>query len=391
MTERQDAHDVADPVRRLVSGEGKNIPLFRVFMPESVMEPLRRVLLGGYLGEGPQVEEFERQLQPWFGTPHVLTLNTGTAAIHLALRLAGVGQGDEVISTPMTCAATNVPVLARGATIVWGDIDPWTGNLDPADVAKKITARTRAILCVHWGGYPCDLAELGHLAAAHGLALIEDACHAFGAQYRGQPVGAHGDFCCFSFQAIKELTTVDGGALTCRSAADCVRGRRLRWYGIDRRAPRTDLRCEADIVEYGDKYHMHDVAATIGLEQLRYVGANLERTRRHAARYRDALQGLRRVALLRYQPDRLSSYWLHTLRVRDRAAFIAALDRAGITASRVHARNDTHTMCRAFRRPLPGVDEFDAEQVSIPVGWWLGDDEVARIIAAVRAYGDAAG
>lgn len=377
-------------VRRLLSGGGKAIPLFKVFMPESVMEPLRRTLFSGFIGEGPRVEEFERELEPWCGSEQVLTVNNGTAALQLALRLAGVGPGDEVISTPMTCSATNMPVLALGAKIVWADIDPWTGNIDPASAAEKVTSKTRAIICVHWGGYPCDLDELNALAADRGVALIEDACHAFGSIYRGRPIGAHSDHVCFSFQAIKEITTVDGGALVCRSVADFERGRLLRWYGIDRRAEREDLRCEADILEYGYKFHMNDVAATIGIEQLKYVAENIRLTRSHATRYDEAFRGLANLHPLRYQADRSSAHWLYTLRVKERRGFAALMRDHGVVVSQVHARNDLHTVFRESRVALTGVDEFSSEQISIPVGWWLSEADLRRIISAVLRYDEGA-
>ena len=375
-----------DSIKKWLSGQGRAIPLFKVFMPESVMEPLREVLLSGYIGEGPQVEAFEHQLKPWFGSQNVLALNNGTAALHLALHLAGVGPGDEVISSPVTCVATNEPILACGAEIVWSDVDPNTGNIDPADIERKIAARTKAIMAVHWGGYPCDLDEINVLAKAHGLKVIEDACHAFGAIYHGAPVGSHSDYVCFSFQAIKEITTVDGGALVCRSEADCERGRLLRWYGIDRRQKRKDFRCEEDIKESGYKFHMNDVAATIGLEQLKYVSDNLARTREHAARYNETFRDLKTVRTLRREKDRLSSCWLYTLRVADRNRFMEEMGKEGITVSQVHARNDTHTIFKRFRANLPGVDEFTAEHVCIPVGWWLTPEEIQHIIDAIRGY-----
>jgi dTDP-4-amino-4,6-dideoxygalactose transaminase len=373
-------------VSELLSGQGRDIPLFKVFMPPTVMEPLAQVLASGYIGEGPQVAEFERQLAPWFGNPNILALNSGTSALQLALRLADVGPGDEVISTAMTCTATNEPIVALGAKIVWADIDPWTANIDPADVARKISPKTKAIMCVHWGGYPCDLDELNEIAARHGLKVIEDAAHAFGAVYRGRPVGSVSDFQCFSFQAIKHMTTVDGGALVCRSESDCRRGRLLRWYGIDRTANRKDFRCEEDICEYGYKFHMNDVNASIGIEQLKYVAATLDKHRSNARMYDEAFDGLKTVRRLRYSKDRLSSYWLYTIRVKEPQAFMAHMKSAGVTVSAVHARNDKHTMFREFRAPLPGVDEFVSEQVSIPVGWWLKPEDRDRIIRAVLEY-----
>ena len=373
-------------VCQLLSGGGTAIPLFKVFMPETVLAPLNEVLMSGYIGEGPKVKEFEEQLGPWFGNPNVLTLNSGTSALQLALRLANVGFGDEVVSTAMTCTATNEPIMAMGAKIVWADIDPWTGNIDPADVEKKITAKTKAIMCVHWGGYPCELDELNAIAQKHGIKLIEDAAHAFGAQYRGRPIGSHSDFSCFSFQAIKHMTTVDGGALTCRSVDDYDRGKLLRWYGIDRNSNRKDFRCEEDILEYGYKFHMNDVAATIGLEQLKYVGQTVEKHRANARAYDQAFANLKYVRTLRHDRLHNGAYWLYTLRAKDPHKFMAYMKDKQIVASAVHARNDTHTMFKDFRCNLPGVDEFVSEQVSIPVGWWLTEQDRDRIIEAVVQY-----
>ena len=372
-------------VSDLLSGRGRDIPLFKVFMPETVIEPLRHVLFSGYIGEGPKVAEFEQQLAPRFANKNVLALNNGTAALQLALRLAGVGPGDDVVSTPMTCSATNQPILALGAKIIWADINTWTGNIDPADVARKITPKTKAIMCVHWGGYPCDLDELNAIATHHGIKLIEDACHAFGSTYHNRPIGSHSDFACFSFQAIKEMTTIDGGALTCKSPDDSNRGRLLRWYGIDRTAKGKDLRCEADIPEFGYKFHMNDVAAVIGLEQLKYVDQNIAKHRANAARYNQAFAHLHAVKPLHYTDDRTSAQWLYTMRVRNHARFVDHMRHAGITVSRVHARNDTHSVFADFRTPLPGVDEFTAEHISIPVGWWLTDRDLDHIIKTVTS------
>jgi perosamine synthetase len=373
-------------VRELLSGQGRDIPLFKVFMPDTVMDPLREVLQSGYIGEGPRVAEFERQLAPWFGNANVLALNSGTSALQLALRLANVSHGDEVISPPMTCTATNEPIVALGAKIVWADIDHWTGNIDPKDIARKITPKTKAIMAVHWGGYPCDLDEINAIAARHGIKVIEDCAHAFGASYKGRPIGSNSDFQCFSFQAIKHLTTVDGGALVCRSKADCDRGRLLRWYGIDRTAKRKDFRCEEDIPEYGYKFHMNDVNACIGIEQLKHVQVTLDKHRANAALYNKAFAGLRHVRPLKYREDRQGAYWLYTMRVIDLASFMMHMKDAGVVVSSVHARNDKHTMFSQFRSSLPGVEEYAAHQVSIPVGWWLTRDDTDRIVLAVQEY-----
>ena len=362
------------------------IPLFKVPLRKSVLEPLTKTLLSGYITQGPKVEEFERGLVPWVGSPNVLSVNSCTSSITLALRLCGVGPGDEVISTPQTCAATNVPILDRGADIVWSDVDPWTGNLDPLDVERKITDKTKAILAVHWGGYPCELDALLGISKKYGVPLIEDAAHAFGSTYRGKPVGAQLSFCCFSFQAIKILTTVDGGALVCPSIESYRRGKLLRWFGIDRDTPRTDLRCENDIVEGGYKFYMNDVNATIGIDQLQSVAERIAIQRGNAAFYDERLASMRKVKRLRYSADRASAYWLYTVRVDDRAAFQALMTSKGIQVSQVHVRNDLHTAFSAYRRNLPGVDAFSRDQVSIPVGWWVTKKDREKIFRAVQEY-----
>lgn len=368
---------------RKPSASGKEIPLFKVHMPEGVLEALRATLFSGYVGQGQRVKEFERALQPWFGNPRVLTVNSCTSALQLALRLAGVGPGDEVISTPVTCAATNLPILALGGKVVWADVDPATGNIAPRDVERRITPKTRAILAVHWGGTPCDLEELNAIGRRRRLKVIEDAAHAFGATYRGLPIGSHSDFVCFSFQAIKHLTTVDGGALTCRDPESYRRGKLLRWYGLDREREGASPMCDVDIEEYGYKFHMNDVNATIGLEQLKHVAGVLRRHRENASYYRSRFSGLPGLTLLECRPDRESSSWLFTLRVRERPRFVEGMRDAGVVVSQVHARNDAYAIFRGSRSALPGVDLFCAEQVSIPVGWWVTEGDREHIADTV--------
>jgi dTDP-4-amino-4,6-dideoxygalactose transaminase len=225
------------------------------------------------------------------------------------------------------------------------------------------------------------------VAIPEAIPVIEDAAHAFGSVYKGSKIGAsHSRYVCFSFQAIKTLTTVDGGALACRFRGDYDRGKLLRWYGIDRNAKSKDLRCEEDLKEFGYKFHMNDVAATIGLEQLKYVQQTLMKHRQNAERYDKAFCALKKVKLLKYKPELRSSYWLYTMRVEGRDEFVAQMAKAGIMASKVHSRNDLHTCFKDSRCDLPGVDEFYSEQVSIPVGWWLKEAEVEYIISEVQKY-----
>ena len=365
------------------------IPLFKVHLPESVDAPLLATLHSGMIGQGPRVEEFEARLKDWLKTPYVLTVNTGTSALQLALRLANVGQGDSVVSTPMTCTASNMPILAQGASITWADINPKTGEIDAASVTKNISHMTKAVMAVSWGGYPCDLEALDRLCEERGLSLIQDNAHALGARYHDRDCATLSRFACCSFQAIKHLTTIDGGMLVCRDEADYKRGKLLRWYGIDREDKRLDARIENDIPEFGYKWHMNDVAATIGLEQLKYIDGIIARHRENAAYYDEQFwrRDLFRAEPLQYAKDRLSSYWLYTILVDDPVGFRQHMENYGVQTSPAHKRNDNHScFADAARGPLPGVDEFASHEMCIPVGWWLTDGDRKHIMDAIEEW-----
>ncbi len=347
----------------------KTIPLFTVNMPTEVDKPLLEVLHSGYIGQGKKVEEFETALGNFLETKNVLTLNSGTSALQLALRLANVNPGDEVISTPMTCSATNEPILACGGKIVWADINPKNGLISPKDVERKVTPKTKAIVCVDWGGSVCDLDELMHLGDKYNLKIIEDAAHAFGAGYKGKMVGTIADFTCFSFQAIKHITTVDGGLLVTKNDKDYKRGKLLRWYGIDREATSKDSRIEQDISEWGYKFHMNDVAATIGLVQLGFIKAILEKHQNNAEFYHQTINH-DFYTHPRTDWDQDSAFWLYTilLPTRDkRDRFRDFMAENMVMTSEVHSRNDIHATFREFVSDLPGVKYFSERHIAIPV------------------------
>jgi dTDP-4-amino-4,6-dideoxygalactose transaminase len=348
------------------------IRLFRVYMSDAAAAAVAEVLGSGYIGQGPQVDAFEAELTPWMPRGYdVVTVSSGTAALDLALHLAGVQAGDEVISTPVTCTATNGVIVNRGARIVWADVDPVSGLIDPADVARKLTSRTRAIMAVDWGGAACNYAALRQ----YGLPVIEDAAHAFGL-LGDEP---RGDYVCYSFQAIKHLTTGDGGAI-CVPPEQAHRARLLRWFGLDRRSG-ASFRCAQTITEAGYKYHMNDIAAAIGRANLRDMPTVVMRHVRHAMHYSDALRKLPGVGL---PPITASAWWLYTIRVNDPAAWIAALAEYGVEASPVHRRNDVHPAFGGSHLPLPGVDAFADHEIAIPVGWWLTPSDCDEVINAVR-------
>lgn len=362
------------------------IPLFKVFMSPEVDKPLSHVLHSGWIGQGNKVIEFERELSMRVNSPYCLSLSAGTHGIHLALRLSDIEVGDEVICTPLTCTASNWPVLYQGAKIVWADIKEDDLNIDPYYIEQAISKKTKAIIVVHWGGYSCDMEKIYTICTEKNIKVIEDAAHAFGSYYQDIPIGAcnYSDFVMFSFQAIKTLTVVDGGALFCKNKEDYKRGKLLRWYGIDREGPRQDMRCEENISEFGYKYHMNDVCATIGLENLKYVDSNLKITFDNALYYEKELKSVSGIRLTQQKGDRKSSYWLFTIYIEDRTGFARKMGEKGIMVSRVHERNDKHTCVRKFKSHLPVLEEVIQKMICIPVGWWVTKEDREYIVSSIK-------
>lgn len=371
-----------------------NIPLFKVFMADDVMDDLSGVLASGYIGQGPKVEEFEHLLEDFIGNPCCNTTNAGTSALHLALHMLKserdcLSGRCEVLTTPLTCTATNFPIRANGLDIKWVDVDPNTCNMDMKDLRRKISPHTLAIIVVHWGGYPCDLTELKDIQDEcenlYGFRpkVIEDCAHAFGASYKGKMLGNHGNICMFSFQAIKHLTCGDGGLLVTPTYELHRKAKLLRWYGLDReKSP--DMRCEQNVKEWGYKMHMNDINATIGIKNFAHVKDILSRHQENGSFYNTALRGIPGVRLLENAHDRESTYWIYTLRVDNRDGFVKKLKEAGIAASRVHDRNDKHECIKEYRSILPGTDEVCSDMICIPSGWWISEEERGFIADTIR-------
>jgi perosamine synthetase len=298
-----------------------------------------------------------------------------------------VGPGDEVITPALTCTATNTPVLEQYAKPVFADVEYETINMDPNDIEHRITDRTKAIICVHWGGYPCDMDEVGAIARRHGLKVIEDASHAIGAKYKGIPIGEISDFTVFSMGAIKQITTSDGGVLTTKTKEDYDAAMRRRWYGIDKRIRNpTPLGHDPtyDITELGYKYSPTDIIATLGLEGLKNFGAVMKRRRDIVNTYRDELANVPGVTLLENKADRESADWLFTMHVDRRLEFAEAMQAKGVEVSVVHWRNDKYTLFGGLRKDLPSTDRANDTMICIPLHNNLSDDDVRYVIECVK-------
>lgn len=358
------------------------IPLVKVAMPpsETLMPALQEVLYSGMIAEGEAVYRFESAFREHFGLKNVLAMSSGTAALHAALTLAGVGVGDEVISTPMTAEPTNMSVLYCGARVVWGDVDPSSGNLDPNSVRERVTDKTKAILCVHYAGYPARLTELRAIADEFGIALIEDCAHALGAKYKGDGIGNVGDFAIFSFQAIKHMTTVDGGVLAYRDSTHTSTAKKFRWFGMLKGVPRTEI----DIHSVGFKYNMNNVNATIGLIQLGYIDDIIARHNANGRFYDRELAKINGIRFASFEAESEPSYWLYTMLTDNSAELEKALNAAGFMASKLHRPNHLHSIFQPASSVLPGLEQFYTRLLHIPCGWWVDDETREAIVAVLR-------
>ncbi len=281
------------------------------------------------------------------------------------------------------CTATNIPILYCGGRAVFADIKKHSMNIDPKSIAEKITPKTKAIMVVHWAGYPCDMAEIHDIAKAHNLSVIEDAAHALGAKYKNQYIGALSDFTCFSFQAIKQITTVDGGMLTVQKENDYKRAKILRWYGIDREF-KGDIYWKYQITEPGYKYHMNDMTAAMLDVQLDLLEPALARRREIVLRYLAELKNISGLTLLERKPDRESGNWLFTIQVEKRDDFQKKLAEAEIESHMVHVRNDICPIFGGVRQNLPVMNEVENKYISIPLHNHLTDDDVEKVIRVIK-------
>lgn len=373
----------------------------------AVVDALRAPLLTC----GPLVARFELELARWLGASHASVCSSGTAALHLAYAALGIGEGDEIITTPITFSATAAAAYYVGATVRIADVDPRTGNLDPGSVEALIGPRTRAIVPVHLGGLPADLDELTAIARRAGVALIEDACHALGATYRGARIGSRAsDAVVFSFHPVKHITTGEGGAVVARDPRIKQRIDRLRQHGIERDAARFDAPPDGpwvyEVQELGWNYRLSDLACALGISQLARLDGFLRDRRAIAAHYRREIArafgadgGVEPSA---ESSDRESAYHLFTVAIdfarfgTTRAEVMRRLSAAGIS-TQVHYIPLLQHRLHAARcpgeaeRPRSGADRYYARTLSLPLYPALSPADASRVVDELRRALDLSG
>lgn len=362
----------------------EGIVLFHPQIPKNAKKYVSEVLDTRWIGQGPKVQEFERNFKNQFQLPGpALAVGSGTDALHLAYLLAGIKEGDEVLSPLFTCTATNIPLLYIGAKIKFIDVDPKTLNISIEDLKKKISKNTKAIICVHYGGLPCDMDEIHSLANQYNIPVIEDAAHALGASYNNKLIGTISQFTMYSFQAIKHLTTGDGGLLTFMDDSLEKLAGRLRWFGIDRDNKQKGI-WENDIKEIGYKYQMTDISAAIGLAGLEEFEETLSFRRKLYDRYVEQLKDFKDVTIVDdFNPKKGHAAWLFTILVKRRLDLQKKLREHGIESGQTHYRNDRYSIFKC-NETFPNMDLIDDEYLILPLHTKMTLLDVNRICETIK-------
>ena len=365
--------------------------------PEEIAEVIA-TLESGWLSTGPRVRRFELEFAAYAGAAHAIALNSCTAGLHLSLLAAGVGPGDEVITTPLTFCATANVIVHAGATPVFADVDPRTGTLDPAAVDAALSSRTRAVIPVHYAGMPADVQTIRKLTRPQGIVMIEDAAHCIEGVARGCKVGAIGDFTCFSFYATKNVTTGEGGMVTTDSteAAEWIRTASL--HGLTRAAwtrHQADRPRRYDVVLPGFKYNMTDLQAAIGLHQLAQVEANHARRAAIARAYDDAFADLPLGRFSAPPAGTLHAHHVYMVRIDGSAGFtrdeVAELLAAAGVATSVHFQA-LHLLSYYRERfgysrgAFPVAERLADEVLSLPMFPEITPDQQERVVDAIRSW-----
>ncbi|MBM3278509.1 MAG: DegT/DnrJ/EryC1/StrS family aminotransferase [Candidatus Handelsmanbacteria bacterium] len=367
------------------------IQLFKPWFEEAEHQALRQPLETGWVGAGPKVKEFEQRFADYVGVKYAIALNSATAALHLAMLVSEV-KDREVLTTPMTFVSTNHAILYAGGHPVFCDVEPGTLNVDPADLERRITPRTRALVVVHYAGHPCAMDEVVAIARRHSLTLIEDAAQACGGEYGGRKLGTIGDIGCFSFESKKNLSTGDGGMFVTDDEAVAERVRKLRWMGISRGTwdrfnnGHPARAWEYEVEEVGFKYGMNDIAAALGLVQLEKLERANTMRRAVVERYRQALAGLKGIELFDQRAYGGSAHYSMIIKADQRDALCDHLAAHEIESAVHFYPNHLLPIYQPYITPLPVVEAEWRRILTIPLYPHLAAASQDRVIACIRDF-----
>lgn len=374
------------------------LPVFRPSMGQEEIDAVAEVLRSGWIGLGPKTEEFEKKFAKYIGVNHAIALSSGTAALHLSLIALGIGKNDEVLVPSLTFVSCSHAILYVGAKPVFVDVDEETLCIDPKDVERKVSKKAKAIITVDYGGHPAEYDKIFKITKKRKIALIEDASHATGSSYKGKKVGSFADLTCFSFHAVKNLATGDGGMVTTNNSDLAKRIKNLRWVGIDKNTWEREELIEHknyrqygwyyDVIDLGYKYHMNDIGAAIGLVQLKNLEKANKKRRKLAARYSVKLKSLRWLKTPTVKPYAVSAWHNYVIRTKHRDKLNLFLKEKGISTG-VHympIHKFSFYKSNKLSASVPVTDRIWQQLLTLPLYPTLSIKDQNRVIRGILQF-----
>lgn len=349
------------------------IPLFKPYMPEE-LDKISEILHSGQLAYGRWGKHFENLISDYIGSPYVLCTNSYNSAMLLAITTLDIGHNDEVIASPMSCLASNQPIVSQGAKVKWADIDPERGTLDPDKVRKKITSKTKAIFHNHHCGYPGFIDEINKISIEHGLVVLDDALEAFGSMYKGRLIGSVGsDVTVFSFETVRLPNCVMGGAVVFKNQSDYLKAKRVRDYGVNRERFRDELgeispNCDVDLPGFGIK--PPEINSYIGSVQMKMLPNFISMQSENADYWNRRIEASDMNARPLNVSNVTPNYWVYGTLALNKKRFIVEMRKQGFYASGVHLNNNRYSIF-GDQTDLMGVNDFYSKFVALPSGWWM--------------------
>lgn len=366
------------------------IRTWSTFVPQEAIDEVAKTLRSKWINTGKKEKELREKACRKFRFPNCVATMSGTASLRASLAALGVGIDDEVISTPFTFIATNTAILEQGARVVFADIKYSDLNIDPKDIEKRITKKTKAIMAVHYGGNPVDLDQIREIGKKYGLPIIEDAAHALGSMYKGKYIGQTGDVVCFSLQVIKIITSGDGGLIATSNKEYYRELKKIIWYYIDRESKTTNLLDPLPKTfkgnKLGFKYNMNDITATLACVGLDHYDEAAGKRQIIGSRYRKELASCSKIKLMEYYSDRKPNYQIFPIHAENRLGLARYLREHNIMVNINNRRNDIYPMFGEKRHDLRMTARADEDVILLPMHADLTEKQVDSIIEAVKDF-----
>lgn len=355
------------------------IPTFKVFMPPGITETVNQILHSGHLAKGEYTEHFQKKVSEYINNEYFLTLSSNS--VFFALELLGIKPGDDVISSPMSCLMTNQPIASKRANVVWCDIDPYTGTLDPDDLRLKITKNTRAIIHYHWGGVPGYIDEVVAIGDEFGIPVIEEASMAFGSLYKGERLGfKKSHITCFTFTPVRLPNAINGTGISFRDKELFEKALLMRDYGIDRKNYRKsngEINENCDISLTGSSNVLDNLSSYIGYSQMGHVENLIQIQQENAINWVESLKTISSFKSLVEDRPILPNYWVFPIVTEERDKLYDILKVKGFSVTLLHNRNDNYSLFKNSKvQLLKGVDLFEKIQLNLPCGWWISKEDL---------------